>query len=285
MAVPRMTCGGCGAEISPGDETCSRCGVNIEYPGGGQQESPRGGVCPSCGHRNAGKGAFCESCGKQMKTGAQKGAGESRTRTARHKKLISGSHMPAIVVAVLFSGWVVYSEMEREIPPREEHDHSLPATGKASDPEIERLQKLVEEFPDDDENLLRLANLLQDHSSEDPNNLVRAITTYQKYLSRNPGNENARVDLGICYFEMSRTDTVHGTALLDRAIAEIGTVAEANPRHQAAAFNLGIVALNVGRTEEAAEWFERTVEIDPASDLGARAKRLLAQHASPSPTQ
>jgi len=216
-----------------------------------------------------------------MKAGTQKGAGESRPKPAGRKGLLSGANTPAIVVAVLFCGWIVYSEMEREIPERQDHDHPVPETTKSADPEMERLQKMVEEYPDDDESLLRLANLLQDHSREDVNYLVRAITTYQKYLSRNPGNENARVDLGICFFEMSRTDTVHGTVLLDRAILEIGTVAEANPRHQAAAFNLGIITLNAGKTEEAAEWFERTMEIDPSSDLGARARRLLEQHASP----
>jgi tetratricopeptide (TPR) repeat protein len=193
--------------------------------------------------------------------------------------------MPAIAVALLFGGLVVYTELQREIPEAEEHNHPVSEAGHTADPEIDRLQEVVDANPDDDESLLRLANLLQDHSSHEREYLVRAITAYQKYLGRNPGNENARVDLGICYFEMARTDTVHGTALIDRAISEISTVAEANPQHQAAAFNLGIVTLNVGRTEEAARWFERTVAINPESDLGVRANRLLEQHTFAQPSE
>jgi tetratricopeptide (TPR) repeat protein len=201
------------------------------------------------------------------------------TRTSAGKGILSGVHTPAIVVVVLFTGWAVYSELERDIPAKEEHNHPVTDAGHSDDPEIDRLQKVVDENPADDKSLLRLANLLQDHSSHERSYLVRAITSYQKYLGRNPGDENARVDLGICYFEMSRTDTVHGTVLVDRAISEITTVATANPRHQAAAFNLGIITLNVGKTDEAEGWLRRTVAINSTSELGTRAQRLLEQHA------
>ena len=280
-----MICGGCGAEISPGDETCPHCGIRIEYPGAKGAETAGGSVCPSCGHRNTGKGAFCESCGKRLGGAAIKTSKEGKKKSAARSGMLSGQHAPAILVAVVFCGWIVYSEVTREIPETQSHAHQPAETGHTDDPEIDRLQKIVDENPADDESLLRLANLLQDHSSHERDYLVRAITAYQKYLTRNPGSENARVDLGICYFEMSRTDTVHGTALIDRAIAEITTVAGANPRHQAAAFNLGIVTLNAGRTEEAETWFRRTVEIDPASELGTRAKSLLEQHTFSAPSE
>jgi Tfp pilus assembly protein PilF len=62
------------------------------------------------------------------------------------------------------------------------------------------------------------------------------------------------------------------------ALQEMERVYTINPHHQAAAFNLGIVQLNAGNLDEASEWLRRAASIDPNSDLGQRAKKLLDEH-------
>ncbi len=65
------------------------------------------------------------------------------------------------------------------------------------------------------------------------------------------------------------------------AINEMETVHKTNPKHQAAAFNLGIVNLSAGSMEKSNEWFKKALEIDPRSNLGQRAQSLLEQHTFP----
>ncbi|MDH4070103.1 MAG: tetratricopeptide repeat protein [Ignavibacteria bacterium] len=189
-----------------------------------------------------------------------------------------------IAFAVLFGGWALYDDLSRDIPALQDqdHEHAPPASATQGNQEllaeVQQLQRMVEAHPEDDDMLLRLANVLQDYSREDHQSLHLAAETYERYLQRNPDNENARVDLGICYFDLARHDSADARSLLQRAIREMKSVAEKNPRHQAAAFNLGIVMLNAGDAQESGDWFRRAAAIDPGSSLGQRATRLLEEH-------
>jgi tetratricopeptide (TPR) repeat protein len=147
-----------------------------------------------------------------------------------------------------------------------------------STPEIDRLQTTVDAEPNNAAALLQLANKLHDQSATSPQLLFRSVEAYKKYLVLKPDDPDARVDLGICYFYLTRIDTVNASQLISMALNEMQTVAKAHPNHQGAAFNIGIVSLNVGNTEESSTWFKKAVEINPNSDMGARAKKLLEQH-------
>jgi tetratricopeptide (TPR) repeat protein len=144
--------------------------------------------------------------------------------------------------------------------------------------QIEELQRVVDANPTDDASLLRLANMLHDAGLRSPMLLNRAINTYTSYLARRPGDPNARVDMGICYFELARIDTNNTASLFAQAAREMETALKSNPTHQPAAFNLGIVKLNAGNLEEANRWFAKAKEIDPNSDLGKRAQQMIEQH-------
>jgi Flp pilus assembly protein TadD len=137
----------------------------------------------------------------------------------------------------------------------------------------------VDSNPGDQASQLRLANLLHDSGL-----YSRAVETYRKYLSVRPQDTNARVDLGICYFELARLDSAGSQRLLGLAIAEMEKAARDSARHQPAAFNLGIVNLYAGNTQESNRWFRRAIELNGDSDLGIRAKRLLEQHSFQSPS-
>jgi Flp pilus assembly protein TadD len=146
----------------------------------------------------------------------------------------------------------------------------------ASMEQLESLQQAVDANPRDATARLRLANTLHDNGM-----LARAIDTYNDYLELEPKDPNARVDLGICYDQLALQDTANAPRYFALAAREMQTAATASPTHQPAAFNLGIVNLHMGNLEESNKWFTRAVELDPKSELGMRAQKILQQHTFP----
>jgi tetratricopeptide (TPR) repeat protein len=84
--------------------------------------------------------------------------------------------------------------------------------------------------------------------------------------------------MGICYFELARTDTTGAEANFRSAVREMKTALERNPSHQPAAFNLGVVHLSMGHIEESRSWLAKAAAINENSDLGKRARTMLEQH-------
>jgi tetratricopeptide (TPR) repeat protein len=142
-----------------------------------------------------------------------------------------------------------------------------PAANMQLTNQISELEKLVAANPNDMHSILTLANACQDGRFFD-----KAIVQYRKYLEKNPGDANARVDMGICYFETSN---------LDAARKEMELALKSDAKHVAAHFNLGIVSLRAGKVKEANEWFKKTIALAPNSDMGQQAKQILDQHSSP----
>ena len=316
MAVAKIVCGDCGAVISQSDDHCSQCGATIELPvfipnsTRGQSKFQR---CNVCGHENLNAGRYCESCGTELPISAStkgdfdsaqpeqgsktlvssplgkksskkptvhRASGKSKKKSPRKKfepwQILSGS------AVLMLIGFFIYGEASRDGPKSEAHVHdNIPAESAAMLQEIDRLEKVVESHPSDDASMLQLANLLHDKALRDRRLLFRAVDAYKRYLALSPENPDARVDLGICYFELARTDTMNTLRFISLAINEMETVHKANPKHQAAAFNLGIVNLSSGSMEKSNEWFKKALEIDHRSNLGQRAQSLLEQHTFP----
>lgn len=134
-------------------------------------------------------------------------------------------------------------------------------------------EQAVAANPSDPAPLLKLANVLHDNGSYD-----RAIETYKKYLTMKPADPDARVDLGICYYELGIRDSVNATGRFTLAAKEMGMAFKKSPSHQPAAFNLGVVNLHLGNMEESTKWFRKAVELDKDSELGRRAQQMLSQH-------
>jgi tetratricopeptide (TPR) repeat protein len=145
-------------------------------------------------------------------------------------------------------------------------------------PQIEELEKRLKANPNDDTQLLQLANVLHDNHFYD-----RAVQRYKEYLRKHPNEVDARVDLGICYYESDRTS---------EAKQEMMKALQSNPSHVLGNFNLGIVNLRIAQAEmtsgnsekaneaikEANEWFRKTMALDPNGSAGQRAQRLLSEH-------
>jgi ribosomal protein L40E len=278
MAVARIVCGECGADIPVGAAVCPRCGTTVELPATGGQQG--GSLCTQCGYRNPVTATFCESCGAKLRVGRTVKRGQSAPARAKGNvarkggrsgvgtwQVISGVAVLALIAVLVY----LLIPRDQGSMPRSVAPPQAQAT--ASMAEIQSLQQTVDANPNDAAARLRLANVLHDGGM-----LPRAIDNYQQYLKLDPKDPNARVDLGICYDQLALQDSNNAPRYFAMAVQEMRTVADNAPTHQPAAFNLGIVNLHMGNLEESNKWFKRAVELGRNTELGMRAQKILQQH-------
>lgn len=130
--------------------------------------------------------------------------------------------------------------------------------------QINALRTVVKNDPTNKEKTLELAHLLNDSGF-----FEEAISFYQKYLSMNPSDPDAIIDMGVCYFNLKNyavADSVMKTAL------------KINPKHQIGLFNLGIVNLSRGDVATANKWFQECINVNPSSEQAQKARHLLENH-------
>lgn len=84
----------------------------------------------------------------------------------------------------------------------------------------------------------------------------KAIHAYSKVLELNPGNLNAKSDLGVLYAE-GTNEPMKGITLLREVVAE-------NPDHEMAQMNLGFLSFKSNQYEKAIERFDKVLYINPA---------------------
>lgn len=84
----------------------------------------------------------------------------------------------------------------------------------------------------------------------------QAISSYKKVLAKNPSNLNAKTDLGVCYAETT-SDPMRGITLLREVVA-------ADPEHEMAQLNLGLLSLKSTQYAKAIERFNKVLAINPA---------------------
>ncbi|MBI5470958.1 MAG: zinc ribbon domain-containing protein [Ignavibacteriae bacterium] len=290
MAKSGIACKNCGAALTENDRFCPQCGAKI---GESVPENLTPVRCQICGHENKHSGAFCEACGAKLpgRKSAAEPPRQKKSVGAKPKQGFLGKLQPwhyvvipllAIVLVIL-----LYTELQRDAsntviqsPPMQfpaQQQAATPPSGELLE-SIDRLQKTATENPSDAGAQLLLANALHDAGMRDASYFPRAIEVYKQYLKSKPGDPNARVDLGICYFELGKVDSTQSAALFSTAIEQMEIAVRNTPTHQPGAFNLGIVYLYSGNLEKSNEWLRRTVELNAESDLGRRAKAILEQH-------
>jgi tetratricopeptide (TPR) repeat protein len=142
--------------------------------------------------------------------------------------------------------------------------HQHPEINSEIMAEINKLRERVNSNPDDIQATLKLANLLHDVHIFD-----QAVEYYRRYLERNESDPDARVDMGICLFELGK---------VNEAIAEMEKALSYAPNHQLALYNLGVVNLVTGNVEKAREYFNKCIDVNPNADVAQKAKRMLEQH-------
>ena len=288
---PRFQCAECQNEIQWGAQVCPSCGKPVEWPEEAAATDAGGAAsalvaCSKCGSENAGDADFCGSCGAKLKLQGTIASGRQQSGHARlapkqgkvpaqKKNRESSGPMFSWKVIFGFLGVLLILVVVLEFYPSRDQKTSqvtsttprAPAANLQLIDQITDLEKRVAANPNDLQSLLTLANVCQDGRFFD-----KAIVQYRKYLEKSPRDANARVDMGICYFETSN---------LEEARKEMETALKHDSKHVAAHFNLGIVSLRAGKVKEANDWFKKTIALAPTSDMGRQAKQILEQHSSP----
>jgi tetratricopeptide (TPR) repeat protein/predicted nucleic acid-binding Zn ribbon protein len=282
--IPKLLCSSCGHELSPQDKFCSNCGAAVSVEEGSHESRASTTVhCRLCGSENPSDSRYCSACGAVLQTatgegrtahrGAQK-SDEPKHRARSDHKPQEHKHQPkgglpqgriiAIFGGLLVVGIIVIGITRNQTKTTQSGAGSQSAISPTLIQDIEQLRNKVQVDSTDSEAILRLANLLHDGKFTD-----QAIIYYKKYLALNKKDADARVDLGICYFESGDRD---------RAIAEMKEALTYAPNHQLAHFNLGIVNLASGNLEAATEWFKKCIAINPQTETARRAEELIKQH-------
>lgn len=227
-------------------------------------------ICSSCGVVNTSSREVCSGCGSPLTAGnnspsiAPASAKQSQSRTGSIpqwlKALLGTFGLFAVTVIILEVQQMPSGSVQRNEPAAEEHTHTDPTIIT----QISALEQQLKTNPNNTDLLLQFANLLHDAKF-----FPRAVETYKKYTALVPDNYDARVDLGICYYE---------TGDVAQAVKEIESVIRKQPKHQMAMFNLGVIQLSAQNMAESNKWLKKCIELDPQSTAGLRAQQILQQH-------
>lgn len=289
-------CPECGFKIDGKYNFCPNCGSKITQEFNVHSETTEQLteiiICKNCGEENPYENSNCFSCGVSLKGSVSKKQNKSKhgsekkvkvnssatnvnddKKKANQEKELDNKKILVITAAVvlifilaLFVSGVFDSGIQTNVAQisNESTNSNNGSVNLANMDEINQLEAKVNENPDDLESTLHLAHMQQDAGLSE-----KAIANYQKYLSKFPEDADARVDMGICYYNLND---------YDKAIKEMEIAIKYQPKHQIAYLNLGIVNLTAKNLEASREWFKKTVELDPNSEAGKRAQELLHSH-------
>ncbi len=269
-------CSVCGVTLPEQAKFCYNCGSKLA-------EEVKVLVCEVCGYENEIGSKYCISCGSILSGVSEttaEGEGEKRVelefkppKIQEHKKeikqkkqkkfKISSTQIFYVGLAVVFLGLVAYGIMRKE-KDKAVDVHQHPEINSGIMAEINKLREHVNSNPNDMQATLRLANLLHDVHIFD-----QAVEYYRRYLAKNESDPDARVDMGICLFELGR---------VNEAIVEMEKALTYAPNHQLALYNLGIVNLASGNVEKARDYFNKCINVNPNAEVAQKAKRMLEQH-------
>lgn len=98
-------------------------------------------------------------------------------------------------------------------------------------------------------------------------NYAQAIEAYKKVLELDPEHVDTYNDLGLAYFYTKRSIL---------AVDTLRKGTEVKPDYQRIWLSLGFVSLSTGNTEEGKSALARVLELDPDSDMGQEANRILS---------
>ncbi len=295
--IPKILCPSCSKEIALGDKFCSSCGTKLTWNESVAEQKETANVesgslitCQMCGFQNKPESLNCESCG--VPTGSEVAKAVESTKSTENVpatektpplKTLQSWKITVAMAAVFIIVLVLLQSSEEKIEPTPKQvapmQRQQPAVPQEMLQEVQALEDAVQKNPDDMQTQLRFANRLQDVRM-----FSRAVTEYQKYLEKNPTDPNARVDLGVSYFELSLIDSVKHHEYLMSAEKEMETALQHDPKHQLGYFNLGIVSLHMGNMDKAKSWFQQCATLDSTTETGMKAKMLIQQHTFNNPS-
>ncbi len=203
--------------------------------------SPSGVVCEKCGASMPAGGQFCGRCGTPMAkdAGAPSRAEPSRRPAAPVRKLLVAWGLG--ILAGLLLG--------RSLAPGPTAPRG--PTAEPSQAETEDVRSL----------------LARAHAAAGAKRFSEARDLYRKVLARAPEDRSVRVDLGIA--ELALGDDAAARESFEAALA-------GDAPHPAAAYNLGRMAEEAGRLEEAKMRYRLYLELAPRGSQAEKVKAKLA---------
>jgi len=297
-------CTECGAKVESSFKFCPICGFAINLSSSQQSldktvsKTEQVIICANCGEENSFESSVCDSCGakldktktavvklsnnievnKQVKIETPKSKKHNKPQSKNKnepavtvgKKLDSKKILAfigislALVLLVLIASGVLDLSGSKTMPIEVTQQNQGSGIDLSSISKINELKSIVEKDPNNATAILDLANLRFDSGFFED-----AAKNYEQYLLLDPKNANAQIDLGVCYYNMKQ---------FDKAESEILAALKYSPKHQTAYLNLGVIYLAKQNMEKAKESFRKTVELDPNSEVGKKAKSLLESH-------
>jgi tetratricopeptide (TPR) repeat protein/DNA-directed RNA polymerase subunit RPC12/RpoP len=274
-------CPECGTKIDKEYKYCPNCGTELRKSN--FEGKVQGGpvvVCPNCGEENAVDAYECVSCGAALKK-VKPPRKKDQMEQPRRRKVTQGSRpqvdaqksLDITKIIAIFAGvigialiiLIATGVFEDDVEPVQQSVNN-PQSGVnlGAVQQINDLEKRVQAEPDNFNLLLELAHLKNDNGFYE-----KAIADYRKYLEKNSADADARIDMGVCYYNLQQYDT---------AIEEMKKALEYEPDHQIGHLNLGIVNLAAGNLDESRNWLQRAEALNPNNDIGKRAQELLKNH-------
>lgn len=231
--------------------------------------------CNECGYKFDKEYKFCPECGtkiSQTKNSKNKNQDLKTSADSTEKnlnpKIIYGILVGGIIVIaviILTSGLLdstsVDTSLNNQIQVQSNPNSGVNLNNMQM---INDLEAKVKQNPEDYKSLLELAHLKNDSGLFDA-----AIQNYKTFLDKNPEDADARVDMGVCYFNLRD---------YPNAIKEMETALKYEPKHQIAHLNLGVVNLAAGNLEKSKEWLQKAYDLNPTSEVGKKAEQLLKNH-------
>jgi tetratricopeptide (TPR) repeat protein len=147
---------------------------------------------------------------------------------------------------------------------KEEHPVQTPIQSAPlhAESEIKFFQDAAKHDPSNGAIWTNLGNLLMDNAR-----YPEAIDAYEKVLELDPKNVNVRVDMGICYRRVGRSD---------RAAEEFRKAISINPTHPFAHRNLGIVlAFDLNDKKQAIKEFEEYIKLSPDTPDSQKIRNMV----------
>lgn len=231
--------------------------------------------CNQCGNKLEAHHKFCPECG--AKVGGSKNSKHGNTSSKESSSTDGKTLNPKVLYGVLAGGIVVIliillssGMLDSTTQVVNSMNQNQQQVGTSSGVNLNNMQLIndleakVKQNPDDQKSLLELAHLKNDSGLFDA-----AIQNYKTYLEKNPSDADARVDMGVCYFNLKD---------YPNAIKEMETALKYVPNHQIAHLNLGVVNLSAGNLAKSKEWLQKAYDLNPTNEIGIKAEQLLKNH-------
>lgn len=228
--------------------------------------------CSECGYKFEKDYKFCPECG--TKTGAKSSSGKNYTaRKTKNQdsknlnpKVIYGILLGAIgiIAIIVFTSGMLDTPTPPSVNNLQGQSDFSSGVNMNNIQAINDLEEKIKLNPEDYQSLLELAHLKNDSGL-----FEAAILNYKTYLEKRQDDADARVDMGVCYYNLKD---------YNNAIKEMETALKYAPNHQIAHLNLGVVNLSAGNLQASKDWLQKAYNINPTNEVGQKAEQLLKNH-------